>query len=39
MVMKKRVSLRIHTAQVFLLEEWYEADKEGKKRRVRRMDD
>ena len=29
----------MHTAQVFLLEEWYEADKEGeKKRRLRRME-
>ena len=30
--MKKKVGLRIHTAQVFLLEEWYEADKERKKK-------
>ena len=36
MVMKKRMRLRIHTAQVFLLEEWYEADKEGKKKKSKK---
>ena len=38
MVMMKRVRLRIHTAQVFLLEEWYEADKEGKKKKKSKKD-
>ena len=30
------ISLK-HTAQVFLLEEWYEADREERKESVRRM--
>ena len=36
MLRKKSVKLRIHTAQVFLLEEWYEADKEEKKKKSKK---
>ena len=28
----------LHTAQVFLLEEWYEADKEEKKKKKNKKD-
>lgn len=32
--MKSHVKYILHTAQVFLLEEWYEADREEKKEEV-----
>ena len=36
--MKEMLRSLKHTAQVFLLEEWYEADREERKESVRRME-
>lgn len=30
---EEKMTWRVHTAQVFLLEEWYEADKEEEKKK------
>lgn len=36
--MKEKMRSMLHTAQVFLLEEWYEADKEEKKKKKNKKD-
>lgn len=36
--MKQKVKLIMRTAQIFLLEEWYEADKEERKKKKIKKD-